>query len=220
MQGASQSEASGPAPANGVAGLVLAGGRSTRFGGEKAVAEIEGRPLLLWAVLRLRALCADVAVNARPGAETEALALASGLTVLHDAAGDPDGPLAGVKVGLAWAARRGARALAVSPCDAPLLPDDLFQRLAEAAGDGAAMAVTEEGRQPLCALWPVSALQVVTEALAGGAHPPTWRTLEGIGARQVRFEPPEAFANVNTPADLAAAALRLRRLREGGLPSV
>ena len=92
--------------------MVLAGGRSTRFGGEKAVALLDGRPLLLWAVDRLRSTCADIAVNARPGTQTEALALAQGLPVLHDAPGDPDGPLAGVKAGLAWAASLGATALA------------------------------------------------------------------------------------------------------------
>lgn len=32
-----------------VVGLVIAGGRSLRFGGEKAVAQLAGRPLLLWA---------------------------------------------------------------------------------------------------------------------------------------------------------------------------
>lgn len=192
--------------------MVLAGGRSTRFGGEKAVALLDDRPLLVWAVRRLQRACPDVAVNARLGTETEALAILAGLPVLHDAAGDPDGPLAGVKAGLAWASALGARALAVSPCDAPLLPDDLFAQLIGAAGDGAAMAVTAEGRQPLCSVWPVSALPFLAEALRDGAHPPTWRTLETLGAVQVRFDPPEAFANINTREDLETAA---RRLGEG-----
>jgi len=196
-------------PSNAVVGMVVAGGRSTRFGGEKATALLEGQPLLAWAVRRLQRSCGEVAVNARPGTETEALARALGLEVLHDAPGDPDGPLAGVKAGLVWAASRGAASLAVSPCDAPLLPEDLFARLIDAAGAGAAMAVTDEGRQPLCAVWPVSALPFLTEAMAGGAHPPTWRTLESLGAVQVRFDPPEAFANVNTCEDLDLAAKRL-----------
>jgi molybdopterin-guanine dinucleotide biosynthesis protein A len=199
-----------PGPDRGdVAGLVLAGGRSLRFGGEKAAALLQGRPLLLWAAHRLQASCGAVAINARPDTESEGLAVANGLPVLHDAPGDPDGPLAGVKAGLIWAGGIGARALAVSPCDAPLLPDDLFARLIAAAGPDAAMAQTSEGRQPLCALWPVSALPAVTEALAGGAHPPTWRLLEALGAFPVLFEKPEAFANLNTREDLAAVAARL-----------
>lgn len=191
-------------------GVVIAGGRSVRFGGEKAVASFAGRPMLLWAVDRLRRTCAEVAVNARPGTEAEALAREHGLTVLVDAAGDPDGPLAGVKAGLTWAAGRGAASLAVSPCDAPLLPDDLYTRLYEAAGEGASMAETEEGRQPLCAVWPVTALPRLSAALAGGAHPPTWRMLEEIGAVKVLFDHPAAFANLNTREDLARLEQRRR----------
>jgi molybdopterin-guanine dinucleotide biosynthesis protein A len=194
-----------------VAGVVIAGGRSVRFGGEKAVAGLAGKPLLMWAVERLRRSCGVVAVNARPDTEAEALARAEGVPVLHDAPGDAAGPLAGVKVGLAWALEVGARTLAVSPCDVPLLPDSLFHRLLAAAGSGAALAETSEGHQPLCAVWPVSALARVTEALAEGRHPPTWLVLETIGAVRVRFPAPEAFANINTRADLAAIAGRLER---------
>jgi len=191
-----------------VLGLVLAGGRSVRFGGEKAAAILNGKPLLLWATERLTAVCPAVAVNARPG--TEAERLAGGLMVLHDRPGDPDGPLSGVRAGLEWAAGRGAGLLAVSPCDAPLLPDDLFPRLIAAAREhGAAVAETPDGPQPQVAVWPVSALPLLETALAGGAHPPTWRMLQAAGAHPVRFDDPAAFANVNTREDLAVLAARL-----------
>jgi molybdopterin-guanine dinucleotide biosynthesis protein A len=191
------------------AGLVLAGGRSVRFGGEKAAALLKGKPLVLWAAERLKADCAEVAVSARPDSQAETLAEEHGFAVLHDQAGDPHGPLAGVRAGLVWAQLIGAASLAVSPCDTPLLPPGLFARLIRAAGSGAAVAQTVMGRQPLCAVWPVSALPVVEAAIAGGAHPPTWRVLDDIGAKAVRFEPPEAFANLNTREDLAAVAARL-----------
>lgn len=191
-------------------GLVLAGGRSVRFGGEKAGAAFRGKPLLQWAAERLAAACPAVAVNARPG--TEAERLAGDLPVLHDRPGDPDGPLAGVRAGLEWAAGQGAGFLAVSPCDAPLLPDDIFPRLIAAArAHGAALAETPDGLQPQVAVWPVSALPLLETALAGGAHPPTWRMLQAAGAEPVRFDDPAAFANVNTREDLAALEARFAR---------
>jgi molybdenum cofactor guanylyltransferase len=198
----------GAQPVPGVVGLVIAGGRSVRFGGEKAIAMLQGRELLLWATQRLQGSCEVVAVNARPNTGAAMLAQEQGFPVLHDAPGDATGPLAGVKVGLQWAKARGARALAVSPCDAPLLPQDLFPRLLSAASEGAAMAETSAGLEPLCAVWPVSALEAVCAALAHGAHPPTWRLLESLGARHERFEEAAAFMNVNTPADLAAVSAR------------
>jgi molybdopterin-guanine dinucleotide biosynthesis protein A len=194
-----------------VAGVVLAGGRSVRFGGEKASALLAGKPLVLWAMERLQTACHTVAINARPGSEAEALARAAGLAVLHDLSGDAAGPLAGVRAGLIWAATLGARALAVSPCDAPLLPSDLYVRLVAAAGEGAAMAETTDGHQPLCAVWPTSALGPLEAALAGGAHPATWRMLDSIGAQRVRFGEPRAFANLNTREELAAIAERFER---------
>ena len=197
-----------------VVGLVLAGGRSVRFGGEKAVALLDGRPLLEWAAQRLESVCLDVAINVRTGSEAETVARALARPTLYDAPGDAAGPLAGVKAGLIWAEERGARMLAVSPCDAPLLPDDLYVRLLETAHGDAAMAETSDGRQPLCALWPVTALRVVREVLTGGAHPPTWQVLERLGARNVLFDVPESFANINTRDDLAAVeAVRATRTR-------
>src|SRR5665213_575112 len=101
-------------------GLVLAGGRSRRFGSEKAVATLGGRSLLDLAVARLARDCAEVAVNAPAGSAAAAQARALGRRLISDAAGDPDGPLSGIKAGLGWAAGQGVGHLAVIPCDAPL----------------------------------------------------------------------------------------------------
>jgi len=198
-----------PKIATRVAGVVIAGGRSTRFGGEKAVAQFAGKPLLVWAADRLRTSCEQVAVNARPGTEAEALARAQGLAVLYDAAGDPAGPLSGVRAALQWARDIGAAQLAVSPCDVPLLPEDVFVRLLQEAHGAAALAETKDGLQPLCSVWPTTALDLLSAALAGGKHPAIWRQLEALGARRVRFDPASAFTNVNTREDLAAIAARV-----------
>jgi molybdopterin-guanine dinucleotide biosynthesis protein A len=42
----------------------------------------------------------------------------------------------------------------------------------------------------------------VSEAIANGAHPPTWRVLEQLSAVAVHFDRPETFANLNTREDL------------------
>jgi molybdenum cofactor guanylyltransferase len=192
-----------------VLGVVIAGGRSVRFGGEKSIAILAGKPLLMWAVGRLQRSCRVVAVNARPGTEAEALARSAGLPVLHDIEGDAAGPLAGVKVGLMWARDQGAPSIAVSPCDVPMLPYDLYPKLMTAAGSGAAIAQSEGRKQSLCSVWPVSALPMLEEALTDGRHPATWMMLERLGASPVNFHSAAAFANINTRIDLAVLAGRL-----------
>src|SRR5262245_3037599 len=88
------------------AGAIIAGGRSKRFGSEKAAALLNGRALLEYAVAHLQASTADIVVIAPPGSGAAAIARAAGLAVARDAPGDPIGPLAGVKAALAWARER------------------------------------------------------------------------------------------------------------------
>ncbi len=182
-----------------VGGLVLAGGRSTRFGSEKAAAIFGGRSLLEVALDHLAVVANPVAVSAAPGSQAQAIAGAKGLTVLHDKSGDPRGPLAGVRAGLQWAAEKKLDFLAVEPCDAPRLPPDLHARLWAEIGEApAAFAQTCEGVQPLCSLWRPSALAAVEAALSSGEHPPVWRLLGEIGAVAVYFPGKDAFTNANT----------------------
>ncbi|MBL8551674.1 MAG: NTP transferase domain-containing protein [Hyphomonadaceae bacterium] len=148
-------------------------------------------------------------MNAPPNSETAALAQRLGFVLAPDLPGDAPGPLAGVKAALTWAASEGAEFLATAPCDTPLLPDDLYPNLGAEIGDAAAaIAETPDGPQALCGLWRVAALPALAEALAGGRHPPVREALAGMNMRRVLFAEAGAFANLNTPDDLAALAAR------------
>lgn len=191
----------------GMAGLALAGGRSARFGGEKAAALLGGRPLLSIALDRLNGSCAVTAVSAAEGSQAAALALSWDVTVLHDPVGAPRGPLTGVCAGLGWAQARGALLLAVLPCDVPGAPPDLFDRLVAALedGDGAAVARTADGLQSLCFVARSALHAQLAALLATGEHPAVHAWLEDVGAREVVFDDAEGFANINTPGDLVRA---------------
>lgn len=186
-----------------IAGLVLAGGRSSRFGSEKAAARLGGRSLLEWSLEALRPACDRLAVSAAEGTQAAALATKLGLAVLTDDPAHPDGPLAGVSAGLRWAASRGGTHLATLPCDTPRIPADLVIRLIAEGGEAfAAWARTPAGDHPLCALWSVDLLAPLEASLARG-HPAVRRFLAEVGGVPVEFHDPGAFANVNTPGDLA-----------------
>lgn len=188
-----------------MAGLVLAGGRSRRFGREKATALWQGRPLLSWSLAALEGSCEAVAVSAAPGSRAESVARAAGRVVLHDDPGHASGPLAGLAAGLAWAASEGFDAVATLPCDTPLVGPAQIRALVGALGQGQAVhAVTDDGPQGLCAVWRCGLAAVLAARLAAGDHPPVHRLLTEIGSEPVRFTDAAAFRNVNTETDLAA----------------
>ena len=83
-------------PSPGVTAIVLAGGRSSRFGRDKLVEPVRGTPLLHRAIEAVRPLATEVVVVAAPGAELD---LPDGLHVVHDLVAF-EGPLAGLVTGL------------------------------------------------------------------------------------------------------------------------
>lgn len=165
------------------------------------MAEVEGAPMIGRVLRVLGAGCTALAVNARRQSGAAAYAFAHDLPLLPDGDDLPDGPLAGVLMGLKWAQAQGFRRLATAPCDTPHLPADLVARLSDASG--AAYARTSEGSQPLCAIWRLEDLPMVAAALAGGRHPPVRQVLADVDARAVAFPDAPAFANLNSP-DLIA----------------
>jgi molybdenum cofactor guanylyltransferase len=123
-----------------------------------------------------------------------------------------------VAAALAQAAADGFDRLATAPCDAPFLPLDLVARLA-AASEWAAVAVSDSGLEPTFALWPVSAQGMVEAALAEGRASPR-AVLDALGAARVTFPAArlDPFANLNTPAEFAAAEA-VARMQETTAPA-
>jgi molybdopterin-guanine dinucleotide biosynthesis protein A len=186
-----------------IAGVLLAGGKSSRFGGEKAIALFGGKTLMEVVVLAFKDL-PRFAVSAQPSSGAAARARGWGVPVLNDDVSAPAGPLAGVAAGLDWAKRAGFAFIATAPCDAPLLPGDFVQRLADGIGAApAAYAVTRRGEHPLCALWRVNLLEALSARLGAGEHPAARDFLRDIGAAVVHFDDAHAFANANTADALA-----------------
>ena len=190
-----------------IAGLVLAGGRSRRFGADKALADFRGRPLIAWSLDALVQYAHVLGVAGPP-------ALAAWLVVdaVPDEPGAPDGPLAGVLAGLAWAARCDCALLATVPCDTPFLPSDLVPRLAAALGDRPVVAARAERVHALCAVWRSDAASALAALARNGRQLSMQALIDVLGGGYADFPDEAAFANLNTPADFAAAEERAASL--------
>ena len=149
--------------------LVLAGGRSARFGADKALALFRGVPLLQHALGRVKSAFAQVALVAKQPRNYAALA-GAGVALVED--GSPlQTPLAGLAAGLRWSPLPVAFLCAVDmpfAADAALL-DALFASL---EGHDAAVPSLRGELQPLCSLWRREpALHAAGPLLEAGAGP-------------------------------------------------
>lgn len=174
-----------------ILGAVIAGGRSRRFGSDKAEALLEGRSLIDHAIAGL-------------SAQTEALVICGrhvpGFICLPDRPVGDLGPLGGLAAALHHAATHGFDGVLTSACDTPDVPFDL----AALAGPEAVVVIG----QPLFGYWPARLSAALDDYLSNCDSRAVGDWVAWSGAR--RIAPAAALANINTPADLSA--LRARRL--------
>jgi molybdopterin-guanine dinucleotide biosynthesis protein A len=203
----------------GMIGVVLAGGKSSRMGGgDKALMPLGGRPLLAHVFERLRPQVAEIVLNANgdPGRFA-----AFGLPLVPDRLTGQMGPLAGIHAGLAWAEanRPESRFVITVAADTPFFPTDLVSRLCAAtdkANPTLVVARSESGVHPVFGLWPMSLAPHLADSLHRGAR----KALDFVTAHQakvVMFPPVEIggkavdpFFNINRPEDHAEAEALLR----------
>jgi molybdopterin-guanine dinucleotide biosynthesis protein A len=200
---------------DGASAIILAGGRSTRLGRDKASELLLGVPLLQHVLSRVEGLVQEVVVVRAAGQALPEVDAPVAVRVVDDVyAGS--GPLGGIYTGLK--AIETPRALTVA-CDMPLLQPSLLSELLALATDGYdAVVPTNELYlpEPLCAVYGPACLPAVAAQLGAGAlkvalfldkvrvryvPPATWRAWDPEGV---------SFLNVNREEDLRRAEDYLR----------
>jgi len=191
-------------------GYVLAGGGSTRFGRDKALVEIDGKPMLL----RMRELLATVASEVNVVTAPAKYASIGVHSVADRWPGQ--GPLGGIITALRHSEADDSQCqwnLMVS-CDMPFLTREWMVFLVQRAADSAAQVVlprSQHGPEPLCACYKTTAGRALQAAFEAGVRKVTQALLEvqtevldeadwkrfDIGGR--------LFWNMNTPAEYAEA---------------
>lgn len=170
-----------------LAGVVLAGGASSRFGRDKAEEVWRDRSLLDWSIAALDPFCDTIFVSGRdhPGSESIADRPRAGL-----------GPLGGLAGALTSARDKGYDRLLSLPCDTPRVPPDLLAHLA------ASQSAVFVAACPVIGLWPTADADRLAAWLvkSGAGSMRAWTAI--IGAEPVEIN--QLIANINRPDDLAA----------------
>ncbi len=194
-----------------ITGLILAGGRGSRMGGiDKGLQNFRGLPLALQTLMRLQLqslTLQEVLINANRNLSAyESL----GVPVWPDSIDGFAGPLAGFLTGLE---RCETPLLLTVPCDSPLFPLDLVERLVHALDSedaDLAMAAAPETDgavrpQPVFCLIKVELLESLVKFTQGGGRKiDAWTGQHrcAIVPFDLPGDNPQAFANANTLAEL------------------
>jgi molybdopterin-guanine dinucleotide biosynthesis protein A len=195
-------------------GVIVAGGRSTRFGDtDKAVASLSGTPMIRLVADRLAPVVGELVVNCRAAQRDAIAAVLDGYPHRIRFAIDPDpdeGPMAGIRTGLRAATGEYA---AVVACDMPFVEPALLTLLFEAAaGHDVAVVRLEDGWfQTTQAVYRAGAMaDACDRALARGHHRiiAAFDDLDVVEVDEAtvrRHATVETFRNVNTPEEFEAA---------------
>ncbi len=187
--------------------IILSGGRATRMNGvDKGLVLLQQKLLITHVIERLQPQVDEIFINAnREVAQYQQL----GYSVLQDESDDFLGPLAGFLLGLKHA--KHDYVLTV-PCDSPLLPLDLAERLLNgmaASRMDIAVSSSDENTHPVFCLMKKSVLPSLTEYLASGERKvSTWQKSQKYV--EVDFSDcNDAFVNLNTLEDLSTLETKL-----------
>lgn len=199
-------------------GVVLAGGRSTRFGeGDKAVASLAGQPMIRRVADRLTAVVDDLVINCRE-AQLDAIdAALEGVSMPVSYAPDPEpdqGPLVGIRTGLQAVEAPYA---AVVACDMPFVEPSLLEYLFDRAesNDAAVPRLADGWFQTTQAVYRADAMAAACDRAVGRGERRIVAAFDDLDVVVVeeaevrRHGSLDSFDNVNTVAEFEAAAARL-----------
>jgi len=190
-------------------GLVLAGGRSTRMGRDKASLTYGDRTPQLERAMSLLAphvVRAYVSVRADQDADPVRARFAQIPDTIENL-----GPIAGL---IAAQAQHPEVAWLVLACDLPLLDEETLIGLVRARAperEATAFRSSHDGLpEPLCAIYEPRSRDAVTAYVASGRHCPR-KFLLGADTLLLEEPNPRALDNINTPGEYGSAMDQLQR---------
>ncbi len=182
-----------------ITGIILAGGKSTRMGTDKALLKIEGETLLSHAVKLYRSVCNQILISSN-SADHEI----EGIVRVPDEIKNC-GPIGGVYSCLKHAENEWSFVISV---DAAFVTPEFVSFLVSQASNkyDAVVPVHEKGKEPLIALYNKTVLPIVEKNIESGNFKMHY-LLENVRTNFVDSQEwiehnPKLFYNINSPEDL------------------
>lgn len=185
-----------------IAAIILAGGKSSRMGRDKALIKIGNRPLL-YQICTLAQECATQVWVVTPWIEKYREVLPPGCQLIPESTTDDRCPLKGFMTGLQYVKHEWVLLLA---CDLPLLTTSVVKQWCAYLPTVEPKAIallpkSSKGWEPLCGFYRASCLSLLKTYWAqGGKSFQTWLSEQAV--QELVISDRQVLFNCNTPEDL------------------
>jgi len=192
-----------------ITGIILAGGQARRMGGQdKGLIQLAQKPMIEYVLNAIQPQVDAIIINAN---RNRTIYEKYGFPVVADQIEGYCGPLAGMASGLQAA---NTPFVVTVPCDSPLIPDDLVQKLYSTMQDEDAEICTahSSGRmQPVFTLMKTEVLPSMLEFLNNGERKiDKWFEKHHLAIADFSDQA-ETFMNINSEEELTAIELKLKQ---------
>ncbi len=190
---------------NNILGVVLAGGKSKRFGEDKSKAKLNGKILLEHTLEKIKS-------------KFKTIVIVSNNTIVKDYITIKDclkgqlGPLAGVLSAMKWIKKNNYSYdwIATFPCDTPFFNISLINKFIEASTAEDSLlyfAKTEKKRHNIFGLWSLKLIEILENDIIENNHRKVekWANKIGVKTINISYKEIDPFFNINTKEDLAEA---------------
>jgi molybdopterin-guanine dinucleotide biosynthesis protein A len=179
---------------NEITGIILAGGKSSRMGTDKALIDVKGKKLIEYSIAVMKTICHHILISANDPVYEE-----FGFPVIADNFKEI-GPIAGLEACLRYSK---TKINLVAPCDSPFLKSNLFSEiLKNVEGYEATVPILKDGKvEPLAGYYSKEALPTIIQQIEKGDYK-LQNLLKAINTKYIAITDANCLANINTPQDL------------------
>ena len=190
---------------NNILGVVLAGGKSKRFGQNKSEVKLGNKTLLEHTLNKIKSKFNKIIIVSNKD-------LVKNYTVIDDCIEGQLGPLVGVLSAMKWIKKNNFSYswVATFPCDTPFFNISIIDEFTKAAKLNDSylyFAKTEEKRHNIFGLWSLKLADTLEEDIIKNNYRKVEKWADKIGVKiiNVLYDNTDPFFNINTKEDLIEA---------------
>ena len=197
---------------NNVLPVILAGGKSRRFGADKAVAKLGDKSLIDYTINKLEPKFAEILVITNNPKQVSK----NNIFFIKDTLAGQLGPLVGILSAMEWVKNndKNYEWIISFPCDTPFFEEEIIDKVinSQKSSDKKLLFLKSGNkRHNIFGLWSIELMEQLRNDINQGARKvEDWANKIGTEIVEINSESDKSFLNINTKLDLEDAQKKLK----------